>query len=198
MKQAVLLFFTIVCTGTALGTIKIVDNDVQGQSKPVVVDAELAPYVESYLELAAKHNIKFTHQVSVKIVEHIGEDEKKNSDLRTIGLCTYGRGWRTIDIDKDFFKNATSERRKILLYHELTHCYCDRGHDWGNGEKYISPETERLLASFDSRPFYIREPGYYLDQCPISIMHPIIVEQGCIVDHQDDYLQEMWKRCKPF
>lgn len=195
MRQAICIFFAIILTCATIREVKHVRDDVKSSPQHTGVEAQFDPYVKSYIQEAKEHHIKFTHQVTVGITQI---KDPRTDGHKTIGLCTYGQGWREIDFDSDFWKTASPKRKKVLAYHELTHCYCGRDHDYGDGQRYLSPELERILGSFQKYPFYARKPGYYLDQCPLSIMHPVILEEACIEKHMDEYLQEMWNRCSPY
>jgi hypothetical protein len=148
------------------------------------VDPKLEHFVKEYKELAAMQGITFKHDITVGF---------KRLNYPTIGLTTYGSAniWREIDIDPIYWSKATELTKTALAWHELTHAYCTRGHDWGNGQVY--PEYSDWNG---------HEPkeGHYLDGsgCPLSIMYPTILEDFCTITHFSDYVVELFNRCQPY
>ena len=153
------------------------------------VNPKLGKFVKEYLKLAKKHDIKFTNSVSV------GMTTINRGNI--IGLCTYGKNFREIDIDQPFFDKSSDLTREILIFHELTHCYCDRDHDFGLNQPYTYPLLRNFFHSFYKEPFW-KNPGFYADECPISIMYPAILRERCAEEHFDAYLEEMFDRCNPY
>lgn len=159
------------------------------------VDPRLQPYVDEYLKLAQKRGIVFNHKVSMGI--------KKIGHEPVIGLCWTENTWREVDIDEDYFyDDFTSESQDmILVFHELTHCYCGRPHDY-----YANPGGSYGLG-FISQLFNIPmpgpwrakiKPGYFADRCGMSIMTPAIANQECIKAHIAHYIDEMFEGCRPY
>jgi hypothetical protein len=141
------------------------------------VDPEIQPYVNDWMHLADERGIKFNNSVS------IGFDSINRKE--TIGICNYGVGFREIDIDELYWSQANIISKKTLVFHELVHCYCNRNHDYGDGVEY-----QRDSNNLD---------GFFIDDnCPISIMYPIIVSNACFIIHYDSYVEEMFSRCEPF
>lgn len=154
----------------------------------LAVDPKLVSTVDEYIKLAADRNIKFTKRINVgfsKIAE-------TNGLSRVIGFCTLAADFREIDIDSVFYEKASEERKKFLLFHELTHCYCGRDHDFDAKNAYLPIETELIVKNYQKRL------GFFLDECPVSIMHPQIVSDSCIKDHRKEYINEMFDRCHPY
>lgn len=149
------------------------------------VDPAMRKYVNEYIELAHQHNINFTKTVTVGFT-HLHNN--------IIGLTTYQPTFREIDVDRVFWIISSNLSRKMLLFHELTHAYCTRGHDWGFGIPY----------TYQSMGWYIKDgrmllaPGYYSDGCPLSIMNPLLVNNTCAKRHYSDYINEMFQRCIPY
>jgi len=150
------------------------------------VDPKLQSLVDEYKELAKFQNITFKHEVTM------GFTDINNNNI--IGLCTYGRGWREIDIDANYYNNATSISKLVLMFHELSHCYCGRDHDYGNGIKYKdASEMQKVITIFDTDM-----DGFYPDYCPLSLLYPIVVSNICLMRHYGDYIVEMFNRCNPY
>lgn len=153
------------------------------------VDKQIKPIVDLYLRLSARKHIVFHHVIT------IGFKKIKNTSI--IGETHYGHTWREIDIDEDFWNNSTAVSKITLVLHELTHGYCYRMHDYGDGKEYPNAlrlylhEVINLIIKYD-------ENGMLEDGCPASIMFPIVLSDYCMTAHNKFYLDEMFERCNPF
>lgn len=168
-------------------------SSVKTRPDYTAIDSDLQPFVNEYKALAEQHNIKFTNSITAGFTTlNYG---------RAVGLCTYQKTFREIDIDESYWMKIGSEQKKMLIFHELTHCLCTRSHDYGAGEDYPDDKLENLLDVLHKRnpkAFFETQPGFYEDNCPLSIMHPVVVSEKCIQAHQDEYLEEMFNRCRPY
>lgn len=153
------------------------------------IDREIAPLVNEYLDLAKNRGLKFKHTIT------IGFMDIKDSDV--IGACHYSTFWREIDIDRGYWNRATKLSRQILLYHELTHGYCYRNHDY-KGVLYSSAdENFALRKDFGMTAHFDHSPdSYFDDRCPKSLMFPKILSDDCSKAHYSDYILEMFDRCE--
>ncbi len=148
------------------------------------VDPKVQELVNEYKDLAKIQGITFKNEVTVGF--------KNIDDGNAVGVTTYGWGWREIALDKDFWSNSNSLKRTALLFHELTHAYCGRPHDYGKDKYYPDPEVLR-------DPNYKKPTeGYFPDECPVSLMVPILPEDDCLMIHLGDYEKEMLERCSPY
>lgn len=127
------------------------------------VDPEMISYVNEYLTLAKEHNIKFDDRVTVGF--------RDIHDGNAIGETIYAVGFREIDVDRNYWKNATKLTRMSLLFHELGHAYCGRDHNTS----------------------YRKE-----DSCPASLMFPTIMSDACLMFHYQDYVEDLFKNCDPY
>lgn len=155
---------------------------------------EIQQFSMLYTFDATVKNIKFTNRVtmgftSIKI---------KRGRETFVGLCTYGKNFREIDIDLDYWDKSTWTTRRSLVYHEMNHCLCGRGHTWSGG---TYPEIDH---SPDKNPKKVTEPpnkkeaGLLDDGCPASIMYPYILNDECASKHWDLYSEEMFDGCDPY
>ena len=163
-----------------------------------ITNPEVRVIVDEFKKLSAQKDIRFTKTVTIGFT--------KIYRKTVIGLCHYGTDFREIDLDSTYWKNSTWMSKISLLYHELSHCYCKRDHDFGNGEKYVEP------ANFDVRkivnptkPFYSGDfcpvelaAGFLEDGCAKSIMYPVLISDNCFIKHYDYYVKEMFNRCTPY
>lgn len=155
-----------------------------------ITDPEVELIVEEYLALSTQYNKKFNHTVS------IGFSDIKRGDV--IGTCTYGSNFREVDLDTLFWDNATWLSKVALIYHELTHCYCGRDHDFGSGTMYPDRSLKAIIQAFlNKQPLTPLKPaGYFGDSCPLSNMHPVMIGDSCFYKHYSYYVKEMFNRCK--
>lgn len=145
------------------------------------------PYYEEYTRLAMKRKIVFNHDVTIGF--------KEINEGSTIGICTLSEKWHEIDLDTVFWKKHSEIERKFLTFHELTHCFCNRDHDFGNGQMYTPLGWFATLIPF--RKDY-KSTGYFKDGCPMSIMAPVIATEDCLESYYEYYIDEMFNRCKPW
>lgn len=154
------------------------------------VDPRTQAILDEYMWLSAQNDLTFYNKVT------IGFKVIKAGNV--IGLCTYGPTWREIDLDINYWNNSTKLSHLALLFHELSHCYCGRAHDYGEHLDYPESEAARRARAvkwqFEGGP----RPGYWVDGCPVSLMYPVVVDNECMKTHYDEYIREMFDRCRPF
>ena len=157
-----------------------------------VTDPKIKAISNEFFALSKQNGLNFNSQVS------IGFSTIDKS--RVIGICTYGSTFREIDLDQGYWDRSTWISKVALLYHEMTHCYCGRDHDFDNGTMYPDNLIKSILDRYSGRvsdsPMKLQ--GYLDDYCPKSVMHPIIMSDQCFETHYSYYVKEMFARCKPF
>lgn len=53
-----------------------------------------------------------------------------NLDNNKLGNCRYREGEpRKVSIDREYWQNTSDLDREYIVFHELGHCYLERGHD---------------------------------------------------------------------
>src|ERR1700688_2894845 len=142
------------------------------------IDPQIQPYVDEWFSLAKQYKIEFKRSVSIGITS-INEG-------KVVGLTNFGFGFVEGDIDYLYWNTVSPLSKKALVFHEFGHAYCNRIHGYGDKGKYDDSE---IIGS--------DRTGYYQDSCPISIMHPFIIEDYCFTRHYQEYLDELFKNCKP-
>jgi hypothetical protein len=143
------------------------------------IDPLVRSYYDEYIFLASQNGIKFFKPIT------IGMKDIEDTKNLWIGMCNYGLGFREIDIDKSYWSHADALSKQALIYHELTHCLCNRyEHDYGDGKLYPEPNSNAPDIK-----------GYYDDGCPLSIMHPTVAPSVCVSEHYEEYIKEMFDRC---
>lgn len=152
------------------------------------VDPALQPLVGEYMWLSAQNNILFKNNVTIGF---------KHLSGTAVGMCTWGGWFREIDIDPTYWKLTGNRTHIALLFHELTHCYCGRGHDYADGVKYPRTADARLKQAIDWMVKGGERPGFWDDGCPTSLMFPVVVDDTCVQEHYEEYTTEIFNRCKP-
>ena len=147
------------------------------------VDPKATAYVDGWLSIAKDRGIKFDKSVSVGF-KSIGEKT-------VIGQCRLGVGFREISIDRSYWKRSGEIEKILVLYHELSHCYCGRDHDYAKDKPY-GEDVEKIKEKSELKD------GFFKDTCPVSIMFPEMIDRRCFISHYTDYLNEMFDRCIPY
>lgn len=168
--------------GTFVSCTMIMNNNIKITPEYPGVDPKVALYVDEWLSLAKERGLLFDNVVTV------GFKDINRGDV--IGMCNYGMGFREVDLDNKFWRESTEISKRALVDHELTHCYCYRGHDFGNGQEYEDAERDIKDPS--------KKDGFFIDRCPTSLMFPYIVEDRCFLAHYPDYINEVFNRCKRY
>jgi hypothetical protein len=88
-----------------------------------------------------------------------------------------------------------SKSKTILIYHELTHCLCGRGHNHNLGT-YPEAANDKSDLPDDIADKDLEKSGYFSDRCPVSLMHPRVPNAVCIDKHWNHYLGEMLNKCE--
>jgi len=153
------------------------------------VDPKAQKIVDSYLELAKDEKILFENTVTIGF--------KKINRGNVVGLCHYGGYFREIDVDIGYWNRSTFISQRTLLFHELTHCYCGRGHDYDDGAKYKELADSYIVEGPICTVMDV-SPGFYDDLCPKSLMFPSVLEDECVNKHYNEYIKEMFQRCRPY
>lgn len=181
----------------------IVDWEVTKTSPVHVgVEPEVAKYEMAYRTLALGHGIIFKKSVTMGLNE-IKSKKTKKGDWHVVGLCTRAPSFREVDADTKYWKESTETTRRTLIYHEMTHCFCTRGHDWSVGGVYPEIEYEKsdvstALAKPPLKTAAGSMSGMLSDGCPMSIMYPYVLNDKCALAHWPDYEREMFDRCEPY
>lgn len=156
-------------------------------SKPDYSKAESQAKViyEEYIKLSSYKHIVFHKKVSVKF-DRIDREG-------VVGFCAMGPTRREVVIDINYWNNIGKLQKLELLFHELTHCFCGRMHDYGDGKPYPEVSSKVYAAK---RP--AKRSADFDDGCPKSIMFPRVLDKKCIGRHYGEYTEEMFDRCNPF
>lgn len=187
-------FFPVFLCGLVFGSaVTSINPWNKTKTKPdhVGIVKEIQGFETMYSLEASLHGIYFKNHVS------IGFSLIKNRKGKgtVVGLCTYGKKFREIDVDLKYWNESTWTTKRTLIYHEMTHCFCGRLHTFKNGildEFY--PDAEDIKPG----PFYMIQPGYLADGCPMSIMYPYVLGDDCVKSHWDLYDNEMFEGCSPY
>lgn len=89
------------------------------------VDPEIQPYFDSFEKEAEARGITVDLEI-----EGIGATIDFIRDNSTVGQCQNNEeGRRRIHIDKAFWVEYDHFGKEFIIFHELGHCYLNRGHD---------------------------------------------------------------------
>lgn len=197
MRRILIISIAISSILSALFFVASCSTSPQVREKPApeytteITDPQLKAIVNEYKRLSAENHIVFDKPVTMGFSAIEGKT--------VIGTCTYGRNWREIDIDSKYWSMASWPSKTILVFHEMTHCYCSRGHDYGDGKDYADTNIKSILELISLKiPFLDKHEGYFEDGCATSIMHPVLQNDMCTALHYDHYIKEMFNRCKPW
>lgn len=196
MRSILLILILFFCSNCSQPGIKGETLKKTPSHSAEITDPELKIITDEFFKLSKRFNVTFTKKVSIGFV-----DLKKYKE-KAIGLCTYGRGWREIDLDEKYWSKASWLSKIALTYHELAHAYCYRDHDWAEGEEYPDPERQAFMDVFNPpyppMSFIYKPEGFFEDMCPLSLLHPTIIDDDCTKKHYAHYVKEMFERCKPY
>lgn len=173
-------------------------SDIHVKAKPdyAGVNPAFQVILSDFKDIALEHDITFTKEVTIGFA-HIKQSKLKSFlGARTIGLCHTTDTWREIDIDQKAWKESSYETRISLLFHELAHCYCGRNHDWAKDKPY--PEANDRVGRLVEKLKPLMTAGFFEDECPMSLMYPVIPGDSCMTTHGREYLDEIFERCDPY
>lgn len=157
------------------------------------VDIRVKKIYDEYLYISAQHNLKFDKPVTIGFTDiNAG---------RVIGVCYSGPGFREIDLDNKYWFETSKISQLSLMFHELTHCFCARAHDYNDGTMYPDGSTKNLQNFWNSVKHFFNKNldyGFYKDGCAKSIMNPVLVDDDCMLKHYNEYIEEMQNRCEPW
>lgn len=164
------------------------------QSKNAEDNVEVKTVVDEYFKLSARYNLSFTKKVPIEF-EVIKIKDMPNA----VGLCSSGLDYRKITIDPIYWQYFTWYTKMVMIYHEMTHCYCGRDHDYGDGLLYPENVLKARIEQYNATNDHMsNHPGYMLDGCPESVMFPLVLGDKCFKEHYSHYVKEMFDRCNPW
>ncbi len=81
------------------------------------------------------HFSQFEYQASLQGIDVDLESAGITGEIESIdpdgvaGTCQYGQHIHHVTVDEEFWNAASQLLREYVVFHELGHCYLDRGHD---------------------------------------------------------------------
>lgn len=181
---------TAVFIAFLLGACSSTSISVKTKPDHIGVDAQVKKLYDEFMWLSVQNNIQFYNKVTIGFTKIKQED--------AIGMCTWGGRFREIDLDLSYWKDSTSISKVALFFHEMTHCFCSRIHDYGEDKKYPEDTKERVAEALSWLKNGGPRPGHWEDGCPTSLMYPVILDDDCTKSHYSEYVKEMFDRCKPW
>lgn len=95
----------------------------------------------------------------------------------------------TIEIDERYWNTVGHVDHLAIMFHELGHCACGLDHTVEKGAEWLAD----LLEEHGFKTAHARK---FPDGCPDSIMHWRVPHKACMVTHQDEYMEELFLKCK--
>lgn len=100
------------------------NNDLQLSKEYQGVAPELWSYFEKFERAAAERGVA----IDLAVVGITGSIEKIHAH-GTVGLCNHRLDQPNhVIIDKNFWVSASENAKEMIVFHELGHCYLERGH----------------------------------------------------------------------
>jgi len=112
--------FSLLITLVACGK----NNEIQLSKEYVGVEPELWGYFEKFEKAAADRGV----DVDLTLAGITGSIETIHAH-GTVGLCNHRLDEPNhVIIDKNFWASASENSKEMIIFHELGHCYLERGH----------------------------------------------------------------------
>jgi hypothetical protein len=157
-----------------------------------IVDNELQPYLEDFEILIGENKHKHKLKKVTMVFADLNKGLKPKDKKRTLGQCE-GMFEETtkIEIDIEYWKDATQLSKQFTVFHELGHCICTQGHTEIR-EGFWNGMLDRIKFALGMG---VRK-GYMQDACPASLMHPYEFDYFCMLRNFDYYMADLKKSCK--
>lgn len=95
----------------------------------------------------------------------------------------------TIRADLRYWRTIGFEDKWAILFHEWGHCACGLEHTTEKGEEWLAG----IIAKAGVKVVHAH---LFQDGCPDSIMYWRVPHKVCIVVHRDEYIEELFRKCK--
>lgn len=167
-------------------------------STPVVVEGppisskELATYMSSFVKHAhGAIKLKDLADSEYMFAKLAWSTEPDDDRPRAIADCTsnFHSAPFKIRLDPKYWKTIGYEDKWAILFHEWGHCACGLEHTTEKGEEWLAG----VLAKTGAHILHARRLP---DGCPDSLMNWRIPNKVCIVVHRDEYITELFNKCK--
>lgn len=131
-------------------------------------------------------------KVSVDFPVYVNNEKTGSTPqgYKILGLCIIeSNGQKSVYINKDWWDSKKEKDQRVLLYHELTHCVFNRGHD---DRKYANGMPFSIMSSVINPVlrFYLKYERYYLNEivnpeagnlAPETTSTFITTEENCLL-----------------
>lgn len=124
------------------------------------VDERLWSYYQTFEEEGRKRGI----EVDLNITEISAEIDAIHEN-NVIGTCEYGRFFDNhITIDDEFWNRSSVLGREFVVFHELGHCFLNRGHNEDSTSEGLCVSLMRSGTGGCNDAYNTRNREYYLDE----------------------------------
>ena len=94
------------------------------EEETIYLDGELEGYFDRFAMEASNYNITFDYQKD-RIEGYLSELEEQGVNGKCVRNTVYPN---RVYIDLDYWRNASDLEKEFVVFHELGHCFLDRGH----------------------------------------------------------------------
>lgn len=124
------------------------------------VDSRLWSYYDAFQEEGKRRGLN----INLKSARISGEIDEIN-DGNVIGTCQYG-GFSTnhVTIDNAFWSSSSNLGREFVVFHELGHCFLNRGHKEDSTSEGLCVSLMRSGTGRCRDAYNTRNREYYLDE----------------------------------
>jgi hypothetical protein len=151
------------------------------------IDLNIKPYVIDFVENSrGVVSLEMANEIPITIVDYKDDTNKLGTILATCYYSPYSTNYITINRKWWNAEAGPYYSRKFarVIWHELGHCVLGRDHTYSYDQSWYVKLLEWINLT--------EQKGFLKDGCPISLMHPIIVDDYCAEKHYLYYLQELY------
>lgn len=94
------------------------------KEETIHLDGDLEQYFDRFAIEASLHNITFDYQAD-RVEGYLSELEESGISGKCVRNSVYPN---RVYIDLDFWRQASDLEKEFVVFHELGHCFLDRGH----------------------------------------------------------------------
>lgn len=117
-------------------------------------------------------------------------DELPNHHGITIAACYLSSiAPMKLEFDPGWWARADKDQRWALTFHEFGHCVCNLDHP-------PEAEHEGFFSLLESHGVKAGHNPWMADNCPKSLMYPIVLSSRCVKAHREYYIKELFDHCE--
>lgn len=167
-------FFIVLSCLSMASLLSCSTNGIWPEKK--IYEHALRPYVQEFSE---RSGISMANLETIKysIVFYLSGNSAAQCTIpRVQGMQ------RSIQVRFDIFFFTNELQRRALMFHEILHCYCGRGHT-------------TLHGSYWKMFGWAHKESKNKGNCPTSIMYPTLISTECLEQNWEEYMEEAFSFC---